>query len=163
MQRKLLGIISVDLDATGQLLILYSAFPKHFRKNGVKYTSASAFFIEFKKAYDSVRREVLYSYNILIESGIPMKLVRQIKMSLTAMYSTVRVGNHLSDMFPITNGLKQGDALSPLIFNFALEYAIRRVQVNHDGLKLNGSHKLLVYADVNTLGRSIHIIQNAGS
>jgi len=59
-------------------------------------------------------------------------------------------------MFPIRNGLKQGDALSPLLFNFALEYAIRRVQVNQDGLKLNGTHQLQVYTAVNILGRSIH-------
>jgi hypothetical protein len=46
------------------------------------------------------------------------------------MYSRVRVGKDLSEMFPIRTGLKQGDALSPLLFNFALEYAIKRVHVN---------------------------------
>jgi len=84
-------------------------------------------FIDFRKAYDSVRREVLC--NILIEFGIRMKLVRLIKMCLTETYSRVGVGKNLSDMFPVGNGLKQGDALSPLLFNFTLEYTIRRVQV----------------------------------
>jgi len=66
---------------------------------------------------------------------------------LTGTYSRIRVGSNLSDMLPIRNGLKQGDALMPLFFTFTLECAIRRVQVNQDGLKLNGTHQLLVYAD----------------
>jgi hypothetical protein len=76
-------------------------------------------FIDFKTAHDSVRREVLY--NILIEFGIPRKLVGLIKMCLSENYSRVRVGKNLSDRLPIRNGLKQGDALTPLLFNFALE------------------------------------------
>ena len=75
-------------------------------------------------------------------------------------YSRVRVGKNLSDMFPVMNVLKQGDALSPLLFNFALEHAIRRVQANQDGLKLNVTHQFLAYADdVNILGGSIHTVK----
>jgi len=69
-------------------------------------------------------------------------------------------GNYLSDMLPIGNGLKTEDALSPWLLNFAVEYAIRRVEVNQDGLKLNSTHQLLVYADdVNILGGSVHTMK----
>jgi hypothetical protein len=113
-------------------------------------------FVDIKKPYDTFRREALY--NILIEFGFPKKLVRLIKVCLTETYSRVWVGKNLSEMFPVRNGLKQGDALSPLLFNFALEYAIKRVQVNQGGLKLNGTHKLMAYADNVTYWEEAYIL-----
>ena len=95
MRRKLSGIINVAFDAIGRLLIIYSAFIKYL-KNWEYNDPVHQLFIDFKKAYDSVRREVLY----------------------------------------------------------------KRVEVNQDGLKLNGTHQLLAYADYdNILGGSIHTLK----
>jgi hypothetical protein len=77
-------------------------------------------------------------------------------------HSKIRIGKHLSGSFPIHNGLKQEDALSPLLFSFALEYAIRKVQKNQVELKLNGTHQLLAYTDdVNLLGDNVDTIKKA--
>jgi hypothetical protein len=76
-----------------------------------------------------------------------MKLVRLIKICLNETYSKVLMSKHLSDSFPIQNGLKQGDALSSLLLGFVLEYVIKKVQENWVGLKLNGTLQLLAYAD----------------
>ena len=71
----------------------------------------------------TVKRESLY--NILIKFGVPKQ--KLMKTCLDGTQSKVRIGNYLSSSFPIESGLKQGDALSPLLFNFALEYAIRKL------------------------------------
>ena len=94
-----------------------------------------------------------------------MKLVRVIKMCLTETYSRMWVGKNLSDIFPIRNGLEKADAILSLLFYFALGYAIRKVQVIQDGVKLNDTHQLLVYADyVNMLGGSVHTVkENTGT
>ena len=76
--------------------------------------------------------------------SVPTKLVRLIKTCLHGTQSKVRIGNYLSSSFPIENGLKQGDGLSPLLFNFALEYAIRRVQETNLGLDVNGIHQVFI-------------------
>jgi hypothetical protein len=70
-----------------------------------------------------------------------MKLVKLIKTCVKENYSRIRVSKHLSDVFTIRNGLKYDDVLYTLLFNFTFEYAIRKFQVNQDGLKLNGTHQ----------------------
>ena len=85
--------------------------------------------------------------------------LRLIKVCLNETCSRVWVGKHLSDMFPIRNGLKQ-DVFSPLLFIFASESAKRRIQVNQNGSKLNGTHqRLFCVDDVNILGGSVNTIE----
>jgi hypothetical protein len=78
-----------------QIFYILRILEKKWEYNGTVHQ----LFIDFKKAYDSIKGEVLY--NILIEFGIPKKLVRLIKMCLNETCSKVRVGKLLSDKFPL--------------------------------------------------------------
>jgi hypothetical protein len=91
----------VVIDQTDQIFYIRQILEKKWECNGTVHQ----LFIDFKKAYDSIRREVLYS--ILIESGIPGKLVGLIQMCLNETNSTMHIGRYQSDKFPIHNGLKQ--------------------------------------------------------
>jgi hypothetical protein len=83
-----------------------------------------------------------------------------IKVCLNETYSKVYVGILLSDTFPFQNGLKQGHTLLPLLYSFALEYIIRKVQENQVSMELNGTHQLLVYAgDAHLLSDGINTIK----
>ncbi|PSN43959.1 hypothetical protein C0J52_12363 [Blattella germanica] len=88
----------------------------------------------------------LYLYSILMGFGILKKLVRLTGMCLNGTKSRVWIGKQVSDIFEIHNGLEQGDALSPILFDFVLEHAIKSLE-DKKGVQLNGIHKLLVYAD----------------
>ena len=118
-------------------------------------------FIDFKKAYDSIHRESLY--NIMDEVGIPKKLIGLTKMCMENTQYQIRVDNTLSEAFEVNSGLKQGDALSPLLFNLALEKTIREMQKEPTGITI-GERKMQVLGfadDLNILGSSLNDTKRA--
>ena len=106
-------------DATDRLLIIYSAFAKYLRKNGstMKKVISCSWTSRKLMIHLGGRSYIRFSLS-LVSLG---NLLRLITMGLTETYSRVQVGKNVSDRFPIRNGLKQGDAQSPMLFNFALE------------------------------------------
>src|ERR1700753_3385205 len=95
-------------------------------------------FVDFKQAYDSLDRNVFFS--IMEEYCIPMKLIRLTKATLMDTKCRILIQNSLSDPFDIDTGFKQGDRLSTLLFNLALEKVARAMSINWNGTILNTSN-----------------------
>jgi LEA14-like dessication related protein len=109
-------------------------------------------YIDFKQAYDTTNRTKLEE--IMKEFGIPMKLVRLVKMTLTNTKRKVKIQGKPSPSFETVVGLRQGDSLSTLLFNLIMEKIIRNIRINPRGTIFNRTRQYLVYADDVILGRS---------
>ena len=110
-------------------------------------------YIDYKQAYDTINRTK--QVEIMKEFGIPMKLVRLVKMTLMSTNNKVKIQGKLSSSFETTVGLQQGDSLSTLLFNLCKEKIIRNVRINPGGTIFNITRQCLAYADdVMILGRS---------
>ena len=102
-------------------------------------------FIDFKAAYDSIARVKLY--DAMSSFGIPAKLIRLGRMTMTNVTCQVRMDGNLSAPFATTKGLRQGDGLACLLFNLALERAIRNSRLETTGIIFYKSSQILAYAD----------------
>ena len=104
-------------------------------------------------AYASVIRKKLW--RVMEEFGIPKKLISLTKMTLTHTNSRVRIRNKLSEAFDITEGLRQGDPLSTLLFNLILEAAVRTMAMDTSNTIFTKSSQLLGFADdLDVIGRN---------
>ena len=119
-------------------------------------------FIDFKAAYDSIDRQELFK--AMEEFEIPKKLINLTKATLKNVKCRVKIQNQLSDEFMAHKGLRQGDALSCLLFNIALEKVIRESNIDTRGTIFNKSVQLLAYADdIDIIGRSERAVRETFS
>jgi sorting nexin-29 len=114
-------------------------------------------FVDFKQAYDSIDREILWTRTF----GIPRKLVRLVEICNQQTYCKVRFMGETSEAFECKTGLKQGNALSPILFNLALEKVIRDMHEKRE-MELVRMNNILAYADdLVILGSSINEIKTS--
>lgn len=114
-------------------------------------------FVDFKAAYDSVKRRKLW--RVMEEFGIPRKLISLAELTLSGANSRVRIRNKLSEVFDIEEGLRQGDPLATLFFNWILEAAVRTMDMDASGTIFTKSSQLLGYADdLDIMGRSMEAV-----
>lgn len=119
-------------------------------------------FVDFRAAYDSIDRERLWSAMAWL--GIPPKLVSLCRMTVAESQCRVRVERSLSESFHVSSGVRQGDGLSPVLFNLALEFVFRKASLPQDDYLLNKSLQVLAYADdICILGHNATTVQDCFS
>uniref|UniRef100_A0A8D9ELZ3 Craniofacial development protein 2 n=1 Tax=Cacopsylla melanoneura TaxID=428564 RepID=A0A8D9ELZ3_9HEMI len=104
-----------------------------------------ALFIDFKKAYDSIKRDQIWNY--MKDFGIPSKLIRLCKLCVLSSKVKVRIENEYSETFDVNTGVRQGDGLSPLLFNIVLEKSLRKTKLLDKGINVGAKVNLLAFAD----------------
>ena len=141
---------------TDQIFTLRQAMEKCLEFNIPTYH----LFIDFKAAYDSIARVELYK--AMREFGIPNKLTRLCRLTMTNVTSQVKKAGLLSRPINIFNGLRQGDGLACLLFNLALEKAIRYSGTATRGTIVNRSSQILAYADdIDIIGRTEQAVHDS--
>lgn len=141
---------------TDQIFAIRQIMEKAYEYN----VNIQQLFVDFQQAYDSVDRLVLY--NIMSEFGIPYKLVQITKATMNGSKGKVLIQHTISEPFDIKTGLRQGDCLSTLLFNLALEKVARALSVNWKGTILNTSKQICAFADdVDLLGRSVLAVKES--
>lgn len=126
---------------TDQIFVMKELASKYWEYNKDLYI----LFIDFKKAYDSLIRSKVW--NRLRQSKISEKLIRLIRMCVEGSKGKVRIERELTDTFDISSGVRQGDGLSPLLFNLALEKALKTAAAVPRGANIEGKINILAYAD----------------
>lgn len=117
-----------------QIFILRQLFQKTWKFDKEMHV----LFIDFKKTYDSIHRKILI--NILIEYNFPQKLVKLIESCMMETFIKIRVGEAETDPIRVNSGLRQGDSMSPVLFNLVLEKVIRETNIGpQEGMPLQGS------------------------
>lgn len=126
---------------TDQLFILKEAISKcwEYKKD------VHALFIDLSKAYDSLIRGKIWQK--MKKFGIPRKLINLVRITVENSKCKVRVDGEISEEFEVGTGVRQGDGLSPLLFNIALEDALQRVRGTNIGVEVGSKVNILAFAD----------------
>lgn len=124
-----------------QIFILKESIAKYYEFKQSFY----CIFIDFTKAYDSLDRKRIWK--VMEKQGIPKKLIKMASLSVQDSKCKVKVEGQVSEAFSVDTGVRQGDGISPILFNIALEEALQKVKSSEVGIKIGKKINILAFAD----------------